>query len=212
VAYCWGEGSSGELGTGGTADSNVPAAVDESAIPAGTVLTSIAAGATTTCAQTANRRTFCWGEGSAGQLGLGSTASTNAPTSFVLSLPLVPDAPTGVSVVRSGSTATVSWTPPADTGSSAITGYTATASPGGASCTTSGTSCQLTGLSSGTSYTVRVVAANAAGSSASAAAAPTGGSGGGDGLADTGTRTVSYVVIAVLALWLGVRLRRLYVR
>jgi hypothetical protein len=55
----------------------------------------------------------------------------------------------------------VSWTAPAGT----ITSSTATASPGGASCTTATTSCVITGLSPTTSYTVTVTASNAYGPS-----------------------------------------------
>jgi alpha-tubulin suppressor-like RCC1 family protein len=210
VAYCWGSGANGGLGNGGTASSNVPVVVTVGAIPAGTVFTSIGAGYRYACGQKANGRTYCWGFNPYGQLGTGSNSNTSAPANPVTSLPSVPDAPTSVSAVRSGSTATVSWTPPADNGSSAITGYTATASPGGASCATASTSCAISGLSSTTAYTFRVGAANAVGSSASGDVVVSGGAGG--GLADTGTRTVSYVVVGLLALWLGIRLRRLYSR
>src|SRR6185295_5866014 len=49
-------------------------------------------------------------------------------------------------------------------GGSPITGYTATASPGGASCSNPGLGCTIGGLSNGTSYAFTVMAANAAGS------------------------------------------------
>ena len=42
-------------------------------------------------------------------------------------------------------------------------GYTATASPGGATCSTSTTSCTLSGLTAGTSYTVNVLTRTSAG-------------------------------------------------
>lgn len=47
--------------------------------------------------------------------------------------------------------------------------YTATASPGGASCTTSTTLCAVSGLSDGTAYTFTVTARNAVGVSAPSA-------------------------------------------
>jgi ELWxxDGT repeat protein len=74
----------------------------------------------------------------------------------------VPDAPTGVNGVAGDRRATVSWTAPADDGGGPVVGYTVTASPGGATCTTTGaTSCAVTGLANGTSYTFTVVASTA---------------------------------------------------
>jgi hypothetical protein len=69
--------------------------------------------------------------------------------------------------------ATFSWTPPTPNGGTAITGYTATASPGGAFATTLDgvtTNIDVTGLTNGTAYTFTVVASNAAGNSAASSA------------------------------------------
>jgi hypothetical protein len=75
----------------------------------------------------------------------------------------VPGAPTSVSgVANINNGVTVSWTAPAN-GFSAITKYTVTASPGGATATTpdgTTTSAALTGLTPGTPYTFTVVATN----------------------------------------------------
>lgn len=88
----------------------------------------------------------------------------------------VPGAPTGVSGGNpTVSSIEVSWTPPADNGGGAITGYTVTASPGGSNVVAGGgdTSATVTGLSASTAYTFTVVAMNAAGSGpASVASAP----------------------------------------
>ena len=76
-----------------------------------------------------------------------------------------PGAPSGITATVGNGSALVSWTPPA-AGGSAITGYTVTASPDGASVTVAGTatSATITGLVNGTAYTFTVVATNAVGS------------------------------------------------
>ena len=56
--------------------------------------------------------------------------------------------------------------PPADDGGSPVLDYMATAIPGGATCTTAGTSCVVSGLANGTAYTFTVTARNAIGISA----------------------------------------------
>ena len=71
-----------------------------------------------------------------------------------------PTPPVGVSAVGEQQAATVSWSAPVDDGGQPIVSYTVTASPGGATCTTSSTACTVTGLTAGTSYTFTVRADN----------------------------------------------------
>ena len=85
----------------------------------------------------------------------------------------VPQPPTAVTAMSGDAQVTVSWTPPGDDGGSPVLDYTATADPGGATCTTSGTSCVVSGLTNGTAYTVTVTARNAVGVSAPSAPSAT---------------------------------------
>jgi uncharacterized repeat protein (TIGR02543 family) len=89
--------------------------------------------------------------------------------------PTVPDAPTSV-LASNGQNqqSTVSWLVPSNNGGDPITGYTVTSS-GGQSCTASGanaSSCIVTGLLNGTSYTFTVTAANGVGSSTPSSQSP----------------------------------------
>ncbi len=76
-----------------------------------------------------------------------------------------PGPPGEVQASASSGFATVSWSPPADAGSSPVSGYSVTVSPGGVSFTASAAdrSRAIPGLSAGTPYSFAVVAHNAAG-------------------------------------------------
>ena len=83
----------------------------------------------------------------------------------------VPGAPTGVAATPGNASAQVHWSAPASDGGSTVTGYTATASPGGATCawTAGPLDCTVSGLDNGQAYTFTVTASNAAGSGAPSA-------------------------------------------
>jgi hypothetical protein len=66
--------------------------------------------------------------------------------------------PTGVTATAGSGLVTVSWTA-ATVVTGSLTNYTVTATPGGATCVTTSTSCQVSGLTNGTSYTFVVRAA-----------------------------------------------------
>jgi hypothetical protein len=76
----------------------------------------------------------------------------------------VPGAPSSVVASSGIAEATITWSAPADSGSSPITSYSVVASPGGKSATTSSTTVTFSGLTNGTTYTFAVSAINAAGS------------------------------------------------
>jgi len=99
------------------------------------------------------------------------TACGSNSSSLVL---LAPGSPTGVSVSAGSTagTAIVSFSAPASSGSSAITGYKVTASPGNITATGNSSPITVTGLTPQTAYTFSVVATNSAGNSAAAATNP----------------------------------------
>ena len=93
-----------------------------------------------------------------------TTASSGSSVASAASAPVTPvgPPPTSVAGVAGNTQVTVSWVAPAPAGPT-ITGYTVTAAPGGATCTTTGaTTCTVTGLTNGTPYTFTVVATTAA--------------------------------------------------
>lgn len=74
-----------------------------------------------------------------------------------------PGAPTGVTAVAGDGGANISFTAPSNDGGAPVTEFRITASPGGATGTTTGLSYFLAGLVNGTTYTFTVEARNAAG-------------------------------------------------
>ena len=81
-----------------------------------------------------------------------------------------PNAPTIGTVTAGNGQASVTFTPPASNGGSAITGYTVTSSPGGSTATGASSPIIVTGLTNGTAYTFTVTATNAIGTSSASAA------------------------------------------
>lgn len=85
----------------------------------------------------------------------------------LIPIPIVPGAPTAVTVVPGHGQAKVTWSPPSVDGGSPVTGYTATASPGGWSCSAnSGAGCTIRPLVSARRYSIAVTASTAIGTSA----------------------------------------------
>jgi hypothetical protein len=92
------------------------------------------------------------------------TAVASVPASAYAPRIHKPGAPTAVTAIALSGGAEVSWTAPASDGGSPITGYTVISWHGGQTCSTTGaTTCTVTGLANGRSYTLHVRASNIAG-------------------------------------------------
>jgi hypothetical protein len=85
-AMCWGYNMFGQLGTGNTADTSIPEYVDFTNRVLNIV--GIVGGTHHSCAVLSDGSLYCWGANNEGQLGDGSTTSTNSPNAAVASLNL----------------------------------------------------------------------------------------------------------------------------
>ncbi|MEZ4846987.1 MAG: hypothetical protein R2877_08715, partial [Bdellovibrionota bacterium] len=78
--FCWGNNSDYEFGNGTNIQSLVPTiAMNSTSFSSPTIL-SLSAGNKHACAIDGNNKLYCWGANDSGQLGIGNTASQNAPT------------------------------------------------------------------------------------------------------------------------------------
>jgi len=78
LVSCWGRGSIGQLGYGGTSQQNSPTST--SSLGAGRTAVAISSGSVQTCALLDNGSASCWGYNNKGQLGDGTTDDRNIPT------------------------------------------------------------------------------------------------------------------------------------
>jgi prepilin-type N-terminal cleavage/methylation domain-containing protein len=89
LAYCWGIGTSGELGNGTNTNSNIPVAVSTSGVLSGKTIKAISVGWLFACAIASDNLAYCWGYNDSGNLGNGTYTDSNVPvavsTSGVLS-------------------------------------------------------------------------------------------------------------------------------
>lgn len=79
--------------------------------------------------------------------------------------PTEPQPPTAVTATLQSDSVRVAWTAPASGGGASVTGYTVTSSPDGVTCSASLSSCLVTGLRKGSTYTFTVTATNTVGMS-----------------------------------------------
>jgi len=158
------------LGSGvtGTVTSN-PAGISCST---GTCAYSFTPGAVVSLSVTPGASSYFAGWGGdcsgAGSCFVAMTSPRSVAASFVgvptaISTVTVPGAPAIGTATAGNATATVTFTAPAGNGGSAITGYTATSSPGGFTGTAAASPVTVTGLPNNTAYTFTVKANNAIG-------------------------------------------------
>ncbi|MCF7808221.1 MAG: choice-of-anchor D domain-containing protein [Candidatus Marinimicrobia bacterium] len=77
--YTWGQGHVGQLGTGTTASSILPVAVDMTGALIGKTVTALACGVRHMMVATADGGLYAWGGGGLGELGDGNSSDSNVP-------------------------------------------------------------------------------------------------------------------------------------
>ncbi|MBI4421459.1 MAG: hypothetical protein HY560_11600 [Gemmatimonadetes bacterium] len=79
VLYCWGEGFSGQQGTGSFSDRNTPGLVGGAL-----AVQAVSAGGSQTCAYTTSSGSpYCWGNNERGQLGNGTRTIRVTPATVI---------------------------------------------------------------------------------------------------------------------------------
>jgi RHS repeat-associated protein len=101
---------------------------------------------------------------------IGISAASSASNSVTPVAAAVPGAPTIATATAGNAAAFVAFTPPTNTGGSAITSYTATSSPGGFTGSGPASPITVSGLTNGTAYTFTVKATNATGTGSASGA------------------------------------------
>lgn len=101
--------------------------------------------------------------------GVNSVGTTNGSDASFTTSACVPGAPTIGTATAGDGQASVAFSAPGSNGGAAITGYTVTASPGGATGTGAASPIAVTGLTNGQAYTFTVTATNSAGTGAASA-------------------------------------------
>ena len=83
TAFCWGRGTVGQLGVGGTGYAREPMRVSGGG---GYTFASIAVADNSSCAVAVSGETYCWGKNDAGQLGDGTTVDRTVPVRVATTL------------------------------------------------------------------------------------------------------------------------------
>mgnify|MGYP006277195019 CR=1 FL=1 len=184
VGYCWGNNANGQLGDGTTAVRNTATQISgiSSLVSIAVDRSSNTSGSGHACAVTAASVVYCWGlnsipagsaDGPRGALGNGTTTNSVTPVSVsgdhVLSFKVMgaPSTPAWQTVVPADQSVALAWTIPNDNGSALDAQFVEFASGDktGTACEVliTSTSCEVTGLTNGVSYTFWLSASNSLG-------------------------------------------------
>ena len=79
AAYCWGLGTSGQLGNGLSVNKLVPVSVSTSGALSGVTLTQLDVGQLFTCGLSSAGAAYCWGDNTSGELGNGLLSTSSTP-------------------------------------------------------------------------------------------------------------------------------------
>jgi hypothetical protein len=126
----WGYNSTGQLGNGGTANSSTPVAVS---LPTGTTVTAASGGSDFSLALTSTGSVLAWGYNFYGQLGTGTTTTSDTPVAATLPAGIVATAISAglyhsLALIARGTTTVATATPAGSTSGGAVT-YGATVTP-----------------------------------------------------------------------------------
>jgi len=81
--FCWGGGTFGQIGNGGTANSPSPVAINQGAIPTGVQARQLTTGLYHSCIVGTNDKGYCWGGDAEGRLGSGQAGNQVEPVAVV---------------------------------------------------------------------------------------------------------------------------------
>ncbi len=81
ATYCWGDNSSGQIGSGAPTTTDL---LSPTSVSGAFAFTTLAAGFSHTCAIAGDGTTYCWGDDTVGELGNGTTTSSNTPVAVSL--------------------------------------------------------------------------------------------------------------------------------
>src|ERR1019366_3528213 len=184
AGYCWGENNDGQLGNNATSAGaqSTAVAMTISAALTGVTLSQVTEGNLTSCALSTAGKAYCWGYGTDGELGNGGNSNSSVAVAVSTSGVLAGKTLTQVSAdawqhtCGMGNTATMScwgYGTNGQLGNNSVSNSNvpvtvvslAPGAPTSGSCTVSGTSCTVTGLTNGAVYLVTVTTNTTAGGS-----------------------------------------------